>query len=229
MRRNDRRKAIVEKNRQAALAIGQRVGPHRGVVDQQGGDIAVLAHRVKHVLCEHNTGLLPGHGGTRPGVEIDLPEDLVDDHGDQLGSVGEVSVQRGGTGFQPLRQQLGEILETRETARGLIMSMSDVEFGFNKFNLKPDAQVKLAKISGILLAYPGLRVQVNGYTDNIGSDEYNQKLSEERADGVRDFLVTEGVATTNISAAGYGKTDPVADNSTASGRAENRRVEVVRP
>jgi outer membrane protein OmpA-like peptidoglycan-associated protein len=105
--------------------------------------------------------------------------------------------------------------------------MSDVLFDFNKYTLKPDAREKLAKVSGILLSYPNLKLQVEGYTDNIGSDEYNQKLSEERADSVRDYLETQGVGQTNISAAGYGKTDPVADNSTSSGRAENRRVQLV--
>lgn len=126
-----------------------------------------------------------------------------------------------------LRQQLGQILQTRETARGLIMSMSDVEFGFNKYNLKPDAKVKLAKISGILLAYPGLKVQVNGYTDNIGSPSYNQKLSEQRADSVRDFLVSQNVPQADVTAQGYGESNPVADNSTSAGRAQNRRVELV--
>jgi outer membrane protein OmpA-like peptidoglycan-associated protein len=126
-----------------------------------------------------------------------------------------------------LKAQLNAVLQTSESARGLIVNMSDVLFDFNKYTLKPDAREKLAKVSGILLSYPGLKLQVEGYTDNIGSDDYNQKLSEQRADGVRDYLVTEGVATTNISAAGYGKTDPVADNSSASGRAENRRVQLV--
>jgi outer membrane protein OmpA-like peptidoglycan-associated protein len=126
-----------------------------------------------------------------------------------------------------LKAQLNAVLQTSESARGLIVNMSDVLFDFNKYTLKPDAREKLAKVSGILLSYPGLKLQVEGYTDNIGSDDYNQKLSEERADGVRDYLVTEGVATVNISAAGYGKTAPVADNSSASGRAQNRRVQLV--
>jgi outer membrane protein OmpA-like peptidoglycan-associated protein len=105
--------------------------------------------------------------------------------------------------------------------------MSDVLFDFNKYTLKPEAREKLAKVSGILLAYPNLKLQVEGYTDSIGSDEYNQKLSEERADSVRDFLVQQSVADANITAQGYGKTHPIADNSTNSGRAQNRRVELV--
>jgi len=78
-----------------------------------------------------------------------------------------------------------------------------------------------------LLAYPNLKLQVEGYTDNIGTDEYNQKLSEQRADAVREFLVAQSVADANISAQGYGKSNPIADNSSNSGRAQNRRVELV--
>jgi len=128
---------------------------------------------------------------------------------------------------EKLRQQLSQVLQTTETARGLIVNMSDVLFDFNKYTLKPEAREKLAKVSGILLAYPGLKLQVEGYTDNIGSDEYNQKLSEQRADGVRDYLVQQSVADSNVTAQGYGKRDPVADNSTNEGRAQNRRVELV--
>ena len=126
-----------------------------------------------------------------------------------------------------LKAQLNQVLATRESARGLIVDMSDVLFDFNKYTLKPEAREKLAKVSGILLAYPGLALQVEGYTDNIGSDEYNQKLSEERADSVRDYLVAQGVAQTEVSATGYGENDPIADNSTNDGRAQNRRVQLV--
>lgn len=126
-----------------------------------------------------------------------------------------------------LKAQLNQVLATRETARGLIVNMSDVLFDFNKFTLKPEAREKLAKVSGILMAYPGLTLQVEGYTDSIGSDEYNQKLSEQRAGAVRDYLVAQGVAQTGITAQGYGKNDPVADNATADGRAQNRRVQLV--
>jgi outer membrane protein OmpA-like peptidoglycan-associated protein len=126
-----------------------------------------------------------------------------------------------------LKAQLNAVLQTTETARGLIVNMSDVLFDFNKYTLKPEAREKLAKVSGILLAYPDLKLQVEGYTDNIGSDEYNQKLSEERADGVREYLVSQSVVDANVTAKGYGKRQPVADNSTNEGRAQNRRVELV--
>jgi outer membrane protein OmpA-like peptidoglycan-associated protein len=128
---------------------------------------------------------------------------------------------------EKLRTQLNSVLATSETARGLIVNMSDVLFDTGKYTLKGNTQVSLAKVSGILQAYPGLKLQVEGYTDIVGSDDYNQKLSENRAGAVRDFLVAQGVQMNNISAAGYGKRDPVADNGTSSGRAQNRRVQLV--
>jgi len=105
--------------------------------------------------------------------------------------------------------------------------MSDVLFDTGKYTLKPSTKISLAKVAGILLAYPGLKVQVEGYTDSVGGDEYNQKLSENRASTVKDFLVSQGVSASNITSQGFGKTDPVADNSTAEGRAQNRRVNLV--
>jgi outer membrane protein OmpA-like peptidoglycan-associated protein len=126
-----------------------------------------------------------------------------------------------------LREQLNQVLQTRDTARGLIVSMPDVLFDFNKYTLKPEARERLAKISGIVEAYPGLKLQVEGHTDSIGSDEYNVQLSEKRADSVRAYLVSNGVRPDSVSAQGFGKADPVADNSTASGRKLNRRVDMV--
>lgn len=126
-----------------------------------------------------------------------------------------------------LRQQLNMILETRETQRGLIVNISDVLFDFNKYTLKQGAREKLAKVSGILLAYPGLKIQVEGHTDSVGSDAYNMKLSQQRADAVREYLVTQGVPPGTVTAVGLGKADPVASNDTAAGRQQNRRVEMV--
>lgn len=128
---------------------------------------------------------------------------------------------------EKLRSQLNSVLATSETARGLIVNMSDVLFDTGKYTLKPDTKIALAKVAGILQAYPGLKLQVEGYTDSVGGDEYNQKLSENRAGAVRDFLVQQGVQMNNISATGYGKADPVADNGSAQGRAQNRRVQMV--
>lgn len=128
---------------------------------------------------------------------------------------------------EKLRAQLNAVLATSESARGLIVHMGDVLFATNKYTLKPDAQVSLAKVATILQLYPGLRVQVEGYTDSTGAPAYNQTLSENRADAVRDFLVQNGVPQGNVTAQGFGATNFVADNSTAAGRQQNRRVNLV--
>ncbi len=126
-----------------------------------------------------------------------------------------------------LSEQLNKVLKTRDSARGLIVSMSDVLFDTGKYSLMAGAREKLAKVAGILIAYPGLNIEVGGYTDNVGGDEMNQKLSENRASAVRDYLVGQGVSTNSVSAKGFGNTLPVASNDNSSGRQENRRVELV--
>jgi outer membrane protein OmpA-like peptidoglycan-associated protein len=126
-----------------------------------------------------------------------------------------------------LSQQLNSVLQTRDSARGLIVNMSDVLFDTAQFTLKPGAREKLAKVAGILLAYPGLNIEVDGHTDNVGSDEYNQNLSDQRAESVRAYLVAQGVLTGSVTAKGFGKTQPVGTNDTAAGRQINRRVELV--
>jgi len=126
-----------------------------------------------------------------------------------------------------LSEQLNKILQTRDSARGLIVSMSDVLFDTGKYTLKPGAREKLAKVAGILLAYPGLNIEVGGYTDNVGGDQMNQTLSENRAGSVRDYLVQQGVATAAVTAKGFGNSLAVASNDNASGRQQNRRVELL--
>jgi outer membrane protein OmpA-like peptidoglycan-associated protein len=126
-----------------------------------------------------------------------------------------------------LTEQLNSILQTRDSARGLIVSMSDVLFDTGRYSLKPGAREKLAKVAGILLAYPGLNIEVGGYTDNVGGDAMNQTLSENRAGSVRDYLVRQGVLGNSVTARGFGNTLPVSSNGNAAGRQENRRVELV--
>jgi outer membrane protein OmpA-like peptidoglycan-associated protein len=123
--------------------------------------------------------------------------------------------------------QFNAILDTRDTARGLIVNMSDVLFDTAKFSLRPAAREKLARVAGILEGHPGLRMQVEGYTDSVGGDDYNQQLSEHRATSVRDYLTGAGIPETSVTAKGFGKTEPVASNDTAAGRQQNRRVELV--
>jgi outer membrane protein OmpA-like peptidoglycan-associated protein len=126
-----------------------------------------------------------------------------------------------------LSEQLNRILQTRDSARGLIVSMSDVLFDTGHYSLKPGAREKLAKVAGILIAYPSLNIAVGGYTDNVGGDDMNQKLSENRASTVRDYLVAQGVTANSVSARGFGNSSPVTSNENAAGRQENRRVELV--
>ena len=126
-----------------------------------------------------------------------------------------------------LSEQLNSILQTRDSARGLIVSMSDVLFDTGQYSLKPGAREKLAKVAGILLAYPGLNIAVGGYTDNVGGDSMNQTLSEHRAGSVRDYLVQQGVAGNSVSARGFGNTMPVSSNDNSAGRQQNRRVELL--
>src|SRR5271155_1670407 len=126
-----------------------------------------------------------------------------------------------------LLQQFNLILETRDTARGLVVNMSDVLFDSGKFTLRATAREKLAKISGIVLAYPSLKLAVEGNTDSVGTEAFNQELSEQRAEAVRDYLTKEGIPASSTTAAGFGKTRPIASNDTSDGRQQNRRVELV--
>ena len=126
-----------------------------------------------------------------------------------------------------LVRQFNIVLATRETARGLIVNMSDVLFDTGRHTLKPGAREKLAKIAGIILAHPGLKIEVEGHADTTGGPAINQPLSEKRASEVRNYLVAQGVDSNTITSKGFGDTKPVADNNTAAGRQQNRRVELV--
>jgi outer membrane protein OmpA-like peptidoglycan-associated protein len=143
----------------------------------------------------------------------------------------QADLDRAGKDKADLRAQLltqfNVILQTRDTARGLIVNMSDVLFDTAKFSLRPEAREKLAKVAGIISGHPGLRLAVEGHTDSVGNDDYNQRLSEDRGGSVRDYLITQGMAGGSVSSKGFGKTQPVASNETASGRQQNRRVELV--
>jgi outer membrane protein OmpA-like peptidoglycan-associated protein len=123
--------------------------------------------------------------------------------------------------------QFNAILQTRDTPRGLVVNLSDVLFDSAKFSLRPEAREKLARVAGVVSGHPGLRLDVEGHTDNIGSDTYNQQLSEERGSAVRDYLAAQGMKQDSLTTRGFGKTQPVASNDNASGRQQNRRVELV--
>jgi outer membrane protein OmpA-like peptidoglycan-associated protein len=126
-----------------------------------------------------------------------------------------------------LLSQFNAVLQTRDTARGLIVNMSDVLFDTGKYSLRPLAREKLAKVAGIVSAHPSLRLDVEGHTDSIGGDEYNHRLSEQRGAAVRDYLTKQGMPESSVTTKGLGETQPVASNGTAVGRQQNRRVELV--
>src|ERR1700731_4925527 len=124
-------------------------------------------------------------------------------------------------------QQLNQVLQTRDTARGLIVNMPDVLFDTGKADLKPSARERLAKVAGILIAYPDIRVEIDGYTDGTGSLEFNERLSQQRAESVPSYLSGQGVNGSTITTQGFGPSQPIASNDTAAGRQQNRRVELV--
>jgi outer membrane protein OmpA-like peptidoglycan-associated protein len=126
-----------------------------------------------------------------------------------------------------LLRQFSAILETRDSARGLIVNMSDVLFDTAKFTLRPAAREKLAKVAGVISGHPGLTLAVEGHTDSIGEDDYNQRLSEQRGEAVRDYLTGQGVPQASVTSRGFGETQPAASNENAAGRQQNRRVELV--
>lgn len=126
-----------------------------------------------------------------------------------------------------LLRQLNDVLQTTDTPRGLVVNMADVLFQLGKYELSSDAQLKLAKLSGIIQAHPGLNLSIEGYTDTTGTADFNMTLSQQRADTVRQFLVTQGLSPDSITSKGLGEADPIADNSTAAGRKLNRRVEII--
>ncbi|HEY6443590.1 MAG TPA: OmpA family protein [Candidatus Acidoferrales bacterium] len=126
-----------------------------------------------------------------------------------------------------LLEQFNRILPTTDTPQGLKANLADVLFATGKYDLQPPAREALAKFSGIVLAHPGLRMAVAGYTDSVGSDAYNLTLSEDRANSVKAYLINQGIDPNSITSTGYGKSNPVASNDTASGRQQNRRVEII--
>jgi outer membrane protein OmpA-like peptidoglycan-associated protein len=128
-----------------------------------------------------------------------------------------------------LYASISAIMETRKGARGLVAALSGVNFETNKAALKPVAREKLSKLSGVLLGFPGeYKLEIEGHTDSTGSDAYNQRLSQSRAESVRDFLMEQGIPAERIpSTQGHGRTKPIAPNDTRANREKNRRVDIV--
>ncbi len=126
-----------------------------------------------------------------------------------------------------LLAQLNSVLQTVDTPRGLVVTMADILFSTGKYQLSQNAQLALAKMSGVIAAHPSLKLKIEGYTDSTGSPQFNLKLSGQRADEVRAFLISQGLSPDSVTSVGMGAADPVASNDTSAGRQQNRRVEIV--
>lgn len=126
-----------------------------------------------------------------------------------------------------LLAQLNSVLQTVDTPRGLVVTMADILFASGKYELSQDANLKLARLSGVILAHPGLKLRIEGYTDSTGTEDLNLKLSGQRADTVQTFLVQQGLKQDDVTSAGEGQANPVSGNDTAAGRQQNRRVEII--
>jgi outer membrane protein OmpA-like peptidoglycan-associated protein len=177
--------------------------------------------------------MLAAAGATRLDEQFQRPlvqevqERPEKEHRENQDRVWQTEGQQRETTRARLAAQLNQVMQTRDSSRGLIVSMADVLFDTGKYSLKPGAREKLAKIAEILRAYPGLKIEVDGYTDSVGEDDMNRILSEQRAGSVRDYLVQQGLESDSVTSKGFGNTPPVASNNDPAGRQQNRRVELL--
>jgi outer membrane protein OmpA-like peptidoglycan-associated protein len=211
--------ATRQKEQAQADAARAQVAKAQAEADAQSAQAA-------RAQAESDTAKARADTATAQNATAQAQSDMANDQAASAASLAAAEADKAAMRAK-LSEQLNLILQTRDSARGLIVSMSDVLFDTGKYSLKPGAREKLAKVAGILIAYPGLDIEVGGYTDNVGSDSMNQTLSENRARSVRDYLVQEGVATNSVSAKGFGNTLPVATNDNSTGRQQNRRVELL--
>ncbi len=126
-----------------------------------------------------------------------------------------------------MREALSAVVETRETVRGLVVNLPDILFDFDKATLKPQAKEILSKVCGIIIVAGEFRLSIEGHTDSVGTDEYNQGLSERRAESVRSYMAGCGLSSLTLTSKGFGEIQPIESNDTAEGRQRNRRVEIV--
>ncbi|HEY4661287.1 MAG TPA: OmpA family protein [Terriglobales bacterium] len=218
----------AQKQAEAATAEAQRMKAEAQAAAQEAARQKAEAEQAKAEAVAQQQALAEQ---TAAAQRAAAESEQLRQKAEQLQQQAEAQRQQAEKEKQELRArllaQLNSILSTRDSARGLIANMSDVLFKSGSFELLPGARERLAKVSGIVLAYPTLHLQVEGHTDAVGTDEYNQSLSERRASAVRDYLVQQGIAANSVDARGFGKTQPIATNETAEGRQQNRRVELV--
>jgi outer membrane protein OmpA-like peptidoglycan-associated protein len=219
-----RQRTIAEAERSRAEAERTRAQADRAAAERAQADAQAAAQNAQRERQQAEVAKLEADRARQEAVEQQQKLSL---QADQAREAAVRAQQEQAELRRKLIIQFNQILETRESARGLIVNMSDVLFDTAQYTLKPGAREKLAKVSGIILAHPGLKIAVEGHTDSIGGDEYNMKLSENRANAVRIYLVSQGLNSGIVTAQGFGKNRPVDDNGTAAGRQRNRRVELV--
>ena len=218
----DAREIAVKKIEEARRADErQAASDAQAALQAQANDATLLKEQAQADLTANQTASTMAIASAQADADLSRQVALQAQQGQQQANSDKAAMRA------QLILQLNLILATRDSARGLIVSMSDVLFDTGKYSLKPGAREKLAKVAGILIAYPTLNIAVGGYTDNVGGDDMNQTLSENRAGSVRDYLVQQGVGTNSVNAKGFGNTLPVASNDNSAGRQENRRVELV--
>ena len=219
-----RQRSIAEAERSRAEAERTRAEADRAAAERAQADAQAATQNAQRERQQAEAAKLEADRARQEAVEQQQKLSL---QVDQAREAAARAQQEQAELRRKLVIQFNQILETRESARGLIVNMSDVLFDTARYTLKPGAREKLAKVSGIILAHPGLKIAVEGHTDSVGGDEYNMKLSENRANAVRSYLLSQGLNSSSVTAQGFGKDRPVADNETAAGRQQNRRVELV--
>jgi len=219
-----RQRTIADAERSRAEAERIRAEADRAAAEQARAEAQIATQDAQRERQQAEVAKLEADRARQEAIE---QQQKLSAQADQAREAAANAQQEQAALRQRLVIQFNQILETRESARGLIVNMSDVLFDTAQYTLKPGAREKLAKVSGIILAHPGLKIAIEGHTDNIGGDDYNMKLSDNRANTVRTYLVSQGLNSGIVTAQGFGKTKPVADNSIAAGRQQNRRVEMV--
>lgn len=234
-READRQRRDAEEQRQQAEQQRQLADQQRLLADQRAeqekaaADAARAAAEQGRLEAERQRAEADRvrAEGERARLDADAARAAAEAQAQQARTLAEQSEREKAQLRDQLRVQLNTILETRETARGLVVNVSDVLFDFDSANLKPGAREKISRVAGILKSHPDLKIEVDGHTDSVGSDGYNQRLSERRAESVRASMVQQGINRDAVGTNGFGESEPVATNGTAAGRQQNRRVEIV--
>lgn len=182
-------------------------------------------------VCAEATDQMARYGDARAEAlqaTIELERGLKANLRSELDQARQEAKDRQDELYKSLQQLEGKFASVRRDARGTIVSLADILFDFDKATLRRDVELNLVKIATILNQYPEMKVQIEGHTDAVGTDEYNLGLSQRRAQAVYEFMIAQGeVAQARLNHEGYGESRPVADNDTEEGRQKNRRVDLV--